>query len=176
LDLGSGISGLAAVGHRSCTFVAVGEVRDMPGIERYDAVVMGAGTAGKLMAWHLGSSGQRVAVIERRYLGGACPNIACMPSKNVIHSAKVASYRRRHAEFGLPRTEGPVDMARVRARKDEMVAKQWANHLLPYTALADLTMTHPTIAEGVADLFSSVPPHAEYDGASASERHGREHA
>jgi pyruvate/2-oxoglutarate dehydrogenase complex dihydrolipoamide dehydrogenase (E3) component len=101
----------------------------MPGLERYDAVVVGAGTAGKLMTWHLGSQGMRVAVIERRYLGGACPNIACMPSKNVIQSAKVASFRSRSSEFGQPRAEGPVDMARVRARKDEMVAALWAIHL-----------------------------------------------
>jgi pyruvate/2-oxoglutarate dehydrogenase complex dihydrolipoamide dehydrogenase (E3) component len=101
----------------------------MPGLERYDAVVVGAGTSGKLMTWHLGSSGMRVAVIERRYLGGACPNIACMPSKNVIQSAKVASFRQRAAEFGQPRAEGPVDMARVRARKDEMVAANWAIHV-----------------------------------------------
>lgn len=101
----------------------------MPGLERYDAVVVGAGTAGKLMTWHLGSSGMRIAVIERRYLGGACPNIACMPSKNFIQSAKVASFRSRSAEFGQPRADGPVDMARVRARKDEMVAALWAIHL-----------------------------------------------
>ena len=78
----------------------------MAGIERYDAVVVGAGAAGKLMTWHLGAMGKRVAVVERRYLGGSCPNIACMPSKNVIHSAKVASYLPRHAEFGLPRAPG----------------------------------------------------------------------
>ncbi len=100
----------------------------MAGIERYDAVVVGAGAAGKLMTWHLGALGKRVAVVERRYLGGSCPNVACMPSKNVIHTAKVASYLPRHAEFGLPRAPGPIDMARVRARKDEMVAWSRAVH------------------------------------------------
>ena len=59
--------------------------------EEYDVVVLGSGAPGKLLSWTLASQGKRVAVIERRYVGGACPNIACLPSKNVIHSAKVAS-------------------------------------------------------------------------------------
>jgi pyruvate/2-oxoglutarate dehydrogenase complex dihydrolipoamide dehydrogenase (E3) component len=100
----------------------------MAEIERYDAVVVGSGEAGKWMAWHLGGMGKRVAVVERRYLGGACPNVACLPSKNVIHSAKVASYGKRAAEFGLS-AEGRTDMARVRARKDQMVAGQKAVHV-----------------------------------------------
>jgi pyruvate/2-oxoglutarate dehydrogenase complex dihydrolipoamide dehydrogenase (E3) component len=99
----------------------------MAEVERYDAVVVGTGEAGKWMAWHLGAAGRRVAVIERRYLGGACPNVACLPSKNVIYSAKVASYQRRAAEFGIS-GGGPIDMARVRARKDRMVAAERAFH------------------------------------------------
>jgi pyruvate/2-oxoglutarate dehydrogenase complex dihydrolipoamide dehydrogenase (E3) component len=91
-------------------------------------VVVGTGEAGKWMAWHLGGSGKRVAVVEKKYLGGACPNVACLPSKNVIHSAKVASYGKRAAEFGLSR-EGPIDMTRVRARKDGMVERQKAFHV-----------------------------------------------
>jgi pyruvate/2-oxoglutarate dehydrogenase complex dihydrolipoamide dehydrogenase (E3) component len=60
--------------------------------EEYDAIVIGSGEAGKYMAWHLGSKGQRVATVEDKQLGGACPNVACLPSKNIIHSAKVVSY------------------------------------------------------------------------------------
>src|SRR5262249_40890662 len=70
----------------------------MSAVEEYDLVVLGSGAPGKLLAWTLASQGKHVAVIERRYIGGACPNIACLPSKNVIHSAKVASYFRRGAE------------------------------------------------------------------------------
>ncbi len=93
----------------------------MPEIEQYDAVVLGTGEAGKYMAWHLGASGKRVAAIERKYLGGACPNIACLPSKNVIHSAQVGSYFERGAEFGMLTDKWSVSMPRVRARKREMV-------------------------------------------------------
>ena len=93
----------------------------MPEIEPYDAIVLGTGEAGKYMAWHLGGSGKRVAAIERKYLGGACPNIACLPSKNVIHSAQVASSFERGPEFGMLTDKWSVSMPRVRARKREMV-------------------------------------------------------
>ena len=63
----------------------------MNGAEKYDVLVLGSGTAGKLMAWTMAQEGRRTAVVERKYIGGSCPNVACLPSKNVIHSAKVAS-------------------------------------------------------------------------------------
>jgi pyruvate/2-oxoglutarate dehydrogenase complex dihydrolipoamide dehydrogenase (E3) component len=53
--------------------------------------ILGGGTRGTIAAWTFAQRGQRVAVIERKYIGGSRPNIACLPSKNVIHSAKVAS-------------------------------------------------------------------------------------
>ena len=93
----------------------------MPEVEQYDALVLGTGEAGKYMAWHLGASGKRVAAIERQYLGGACPNVACLPSKNVIHSAKVASYFERGKEFGMLADKWTVSMPLVRARKRQMV-------------------------------------------------------
>jgi pyruvate/2-oxoglutarate dehydrogenase complex dihydrolipoamide dehydrogenase (E3) component len=89
--------------------------------EEYDVVVLGSGAGGKLLAWTLASRGQRVAVIERRYLGGSCPNIACLPSKNVIHSAKVASFFRRSEEFGISKDGWKIDMAAVNDRRRRMV-------------------------------------------------------
>ena len=68
--------------------------------EAFDLVMLGGGTGSTIAAWTFAGHGQRVAVIERQYLGGSCPNIACLPSKNIIHSAKVASYFRRSHEFG----------------------------------------------------------------------------
>jgi pyruvate/2-oxoglutarate dehydrogenase complex dihydrolipoamide dehydrogenase (E3) component len=93
----------------------------MPPTEAYDTLVLGSGEAGKYIAWHLASAGQRVAVIERRYIGGSCPNIACLPSKNVIHSARVASYFRRSEEFGISKDGWRIDMVGVRERKRKMV-------------------------------------------------------
>jgi len=63
--------------------------------KQYDIVVLGSGEGGKYIAWTMAKKGNRVAVIERKYIGGSCPNIACLPSKNVIHSAKVVDYVRR---------------------------------------------------------------------------------
>jgi len=60
--------------------------------EEYDLLVLGSGAAGMLISWTLAKKGMKTAVIERKYIGGSCPNIACLPSKNIIHSAKVASY------------------------------------------------------------------------------------
>jgi pyruvate/2-oxoglutarate dehydrogenase complex dihydrolipoamide dehydrogenase (E3) component len=93
----------------------------MPDMERYDALVLGTGEAGKYMAWHLGASGKRVVAIERKLIGGACPNVACLPSKNVVHGAKVASYFQRGEEFGMLTDRWTVSMPGVRARKRQMV-------------------------------------------------------
>ena len=99
----------------------------MPDVEQFDAVVLGSGEAGKSMAWHLGLNGKRVAVIERKYIGGACPNIACLPSKNLVHGAKVASYFQRGEEFGMLADKWTVSMPGVRARKRQMVEDLRAN-------------------------------------------------
>jgi pyruvate/2-oxoglutarate dehydrogenase complex dihydrolipoamide dehydrogenase (E3) component len=90
--------------------------------EEYDLVILGGGTGSTIAAWTLASQGQRVAVIERKYIGGSCPNIACLPSKNIIHSAKVASYFRRSEDFGIAKDGFRVDMSAVRGRKRRMVS------------------------------------------------------
>jgi len=90
--------------------------------EDYDLVILGGGTGSTIAAWTFAGQGQRVAVIERKYIGGSCPNIACLPSKNIIHSAKVASYFRRTEEFGITPKPFTVDMAAVVNRKRSMVS------------------------------------------------------
>ena len=104
----------------------------MPNPEDYDLVVLGSGAPGKLVAWTLASRGQRVAVVERRYVGGSCPNIACLPSKNVIHGARVAHYVRTSGEFGISHDGWKVDMAAVRDRKRRMVDGLVEMHLAKY--------------------------------------------
>jgi pyruvate/2-oxoglutarate dehydrogenase complex dihydrolipoamide dehydrogenase (E3) component len=109
--------------------------------EEYDVVVLGSGAAGKLLSWTMASQGKRCAVIERRYIGGSCPNIACLPSKNIVHGAKVASYFRRGAEFGIAAGDWKVDMAAVRDRKRRMVDELVAMHIGKYKASgAELVM------------------------------------
>jgi pyruvate/2-oxoglutarate dehydrogenase complex dihydrolipoamide dehydrogenase (E3) component len=68
--------------------------------EEYDLVILGSGAGSKLAAWTLAEQGQRVAVIERKYIGGSCPNIACLPSKNI--SPICASWTRVRRRSGPP--------------------------------------------------------------------------
>src|SRR5262245_23517648 len=102
--------------------------------ERFDILVLGSGGGGKHLAWHMALAGHRTAVVERRLIGGSCPNINCLPSKNEIWSAKVADLVRHAAAFGTMTSPGSVDMARVRQRKRDMVEKQIAEHLELYRA------------------------------------------
>ena len=93
----------------------------MSDVERYEILILGSGEAGKYLAWTMAKAGHRAAMVERNLLGGACPNVACLPSKNLIYSAKVASLARRGAEFGLEIDSFSVNMASVQRRKRIMV-------------------------------------------------------
>src|SRR5437868_15485223 len=90
-------------------------------LEQFDLVVLGGGTGWTIAAWTFAGEGKRVAVIERKYIGGSWPNIACLPSKNIIHSAKVASYFRRSKEFGIAHDGFTIEMSGVRDRNRKMV-------------------------------------------------------
>jgi pyruvate/2-oxoglutarate dehydrogenase complex dihydrolipoamide dehydrogenase (E3) component len=104
----------------------------MPETEKYAALVIGSGEAGKYLAWTLAAEGHRTAVVERELIGGSCPNIACLPSKNIIYSAKVRSLAGRAAEFGVE--TGPVRtrMRGVQDRKRAMVDRLRLMHLDRY--------------------------------------------
>jgi pyruvate/2-oxoglutarate dehydrogenase complex dihydrolipoamide dehydrogenase (E3) component len=91
------------------------------GAEKFDLVILGGGTGSTVAAWTFANEGQRVAVVDRKYVGGSCPNIACLPSKNIIHSAKVASYVRRSREYGIACDRFTLNMALIRERKRSMV-------------------------------------------------------
>ena len=84
-------------------------------------LIIGSGEAGKYLAWTLAKQGQQTIVVERALIGGSCPNIACLPSKNVLYSAKVASLLSRAASFGMETGPVKVNMAGVIRRKQEMV-------------------------------------------------------
>ncbi len=106
----------------------------MPQPERYEILILGSGEAGKLLAWELARAGRRTAVVERRWIGGSCPNIACLPTKNEIWSAKVAHQVRHGAQFGAMTGPVVIDMPTVRRRKRAMVDAQIAAHLQNYQA------------------------------------------
>src|SRR5438445_7340394 len=113
----------------------------MPPAEQFEVLVLGSGTGGKLIAWHMAQSGRRTAVVERRWVGGSCPNIACMPSKNEISSARIAHLARLGRHYGTVTGSVTVYMATVRRRKREMVDRQIAQHMQLYrTSGAELIM------------------------------------
>jgi pyruvate/2-oxoglutarate dehydrogenase complex dihydrolipoamide dehydrogenase (E3) component len=92
--------------------------------EHFDAIVIGTGQAGPSLAVRLAGAGRRTAILERKLFGGTCVNVGCIPTKTLIASARAAHVARRHADFGV-QIDGAVrvDMARVKARKDEVVAR-----------------------------------------------------
>jgi pyruvate/2-oxoglutarate dehydrogenase complex dihydrolipoamide dehydrogenase (E3) component len=106
----------------------------MPDKDQFEILIIGSGEAGKYLAWTMAKAGRRTAVVERGLIGGSCPNIACLPSKNIIHSAKVADLTRRAAEFGVATGPVRIDMAGVRARKRQMVDGLIKLHLDRYRA------------------------------------------
>ncbi|MFM9845240.1 MAG: FAD-containing oxidoreductase [Dongiaceae bacterium] len=89
---------------------------------RYDAIVIGTGQSGPPLAARLADEGMKVAIIERKRFGGTCVNVGCVPTKTLVASARAAYIASRAADFGV-RIGGPVgvDMAKVKARKDEIV-------------------------------------------------------
>jgi pyruvate/2-oxoglutarate dehydrogenase complex dihydrolipoamide dehydrogenase (E3) component len=109
--------------------------------EQVEILILGSGQGGKLLAWHMAGLGHRTAVVERRWIGGSCPNIACLPSKNEMWSARVAHLAHHAGQFGT--VAGPVetDMAAVRQRKSDMVHREIELHLQNYRATgAELIM------------------------------------
>ena len=89
--------------------------------ERLDAIIVGAGQAGPSLAGRLTSAGQRVAIVERKLIGGTCVNNGCIPTKTLVASAHAAQLARRGAEYGVGTGSISVDMAKVKARKDEIM-------------------------------------------------------
>jgi pyruvate/2-oxoglutarate dehydrogenase complex dihydrolipoamide dehydrogenase (E3) component len=100
--------------------------------KNFDTVILGSGQGGKLLAWHLARSGKSVAVVERRWVGGSCPAVACMPSKNELWSARVAHLVRNAARFGTLVDGVRTEMGRVRSRKQDMIDREIALHLNAY--------------------------------------------
>jgi pyruvate/2-oxoglutarate dehydrogenase complex dihydrolipoamide dehydrogenase (E3) component len=102
--------------------------------EHFETLVLGSGEGGKYLAWHMAKSGRRTAVVERKLIGGSCPNTNCLPSKNEIWSAKVADLVGHADRFGMLTGSATLDMKKVLARKREMVNGLIAMHLDLYKA------------------------------------------
>jgi pyruvate/2-oxoglutarate dehydrogenase complex dihydrolipoamide dehydrogenase (E3) component len=109
--------------------------------EHFQNLIIGSGVAGKILGWTLASKGEKTIVVERAMVGGACPNVACLPSKNVIHSAKAVSLVHPTKGLGVVTGSVRVDMAAVARRKWRMVNELVEFHLGKFRASgAELVM------------------------------------
>jgi pyruvate/2-oxoglutarate dehydrogenase complex dihydrolipoamide dehydrogenase (E3) component len=99
--------------------------------EHFEIAVVGGGKGGKTLAAKMASAGQRVVMIEKGMIGGSCINVACIPTKTMVKSAKVAELAQRAAGFGIHLTFDKVDLNGVRKQKRgvvaEMVSRNQAN-------------------------------------------------
>ena len=102
--------------------------------EPFEMLVLGSGEGGKFLAWHMAQSGHRTALVERKLIGGSCPNTNCLPSKNEIWSAKVADLVHHAGRFGMVTGSTATNMKKVLARKRDMVDGLIAMHLDNYKA------------------------------------------
>ena len=106
----------------------------MPEADSDSILVLGSGESGKYLAWTMAAAGHRTAVIEKKLIGGSCPDMACLPSKNIIHSAKVKSLAARAPACGLETGLIGTDMRAVQHRKRTMVEDLIKVHLERYEA------------------------------------------
>ena len=116
---------------------------------RFDAIVIGAGQAGPPMAGRLAAAGQKVALIERKLIGGTCVNTGCTPTKTLVASAYAAHLARRAADFGVNAGPVGVDFAAVMARKNTVVGNS-RSHLTGWLR----GMANCTLIEGHARFLS----------------------
>ena len=117
-------------------------------VEQFQNLVIGSGVAGKIIAWTLAKRGQRTVVVERAMIGGSCPNVACLPSKNVIYSAKAVSLVHPTTGLGVVTGTLHVDMAGVVRRKRQMVDDLVKLHLDNFKASgAELVMGEARFTE-----------------------------
>jgi len=117
-------------------------------VETCQNLVIGSGVGGKLAAWTLAGRGEKTIVVEREMVGGSCPNIACLPSKNVIYSAKAISMVAPKTGLGVTAGDLRVDMPGVARRKKRMVEDLVATHLQNYKASgAELIMGEARFTE-----------------------------
>jgi pyruvate/2-oxoglutarate dehydrogenase complex dihydrolipoamide dehydrogenase (E3) component len=108
-------------------------------VEQFDDVVLGGGKGGKSLAMALADAGHNVALIEKGQIGGTCINVACIPTKTMVASAKLVELATRAADYGVTLNPPPADLAPVIARKRRVVSAMVDTHWTLFTTTASLT-------------------------------------
>jgi len=88
----------------------------------YDLIVLGAGPGGYEAAAHAGEMGKKVALIERKYIGGVCLNEGCISTKTLLYSAKVLQAYREAEDYGIKIKKPEIDFKQIQKRKSEVVS------------------------------------------------------
>jgi len=122
----------------------VGQTRAM--VEQFDDVILGGGKGGKSLAMALANAGHSVALIERGQIGGTCINVACIPTKTMVASAKLVELASRASDYGVTLTPPPAELAGVIARKRRVVAAMVDTHRTLFSTTPNLSFL---LGEGV---------------------------
>ena len=94
--------------------------KDTPN-DNYDAIILGSGQAGNPLAKDLASNGWKVAIIERKYVGGSCINYGCTPSKTMAASAQIAYFVKESSQYGIHSSLFKINMKEIYRRKKQTV-------------------------------------------------------
>src|SRR5471030_1435684 len=90
-------------------------------MQKYDAIIIGAGQAGVPLAKKLAQAGKKTVLIEKRWIGGTCVNDGCTPTKTWVASAKAAYMAGNSGPLGVKVKGYSVNMPKIKKRKDEIV-------------------------------------------------------
>ena len=113
----------------------------------FDLIIIGGGPAGYLAAERAGHGGLKTLLIEKRFIGGVCLNEGCVPSKALLHSAKIFDYAKHGESYGVTTTGASIDQKAVIARKNKVVRNLVAG------IKGQLKASHVTVKEGFAEIL-----------------------
>ena len=88
---------------------------------KFDIIIIGGGPAGYVAALWAAQRGAKTALVEKKYLGGTCLNVGCIPSKALIHCVELLDMAKDSKRFGITFGEPEVDFDKVRGYKDRVV-------------------------------------------------------
>jgi len=113
----------------------------------FDLIIIGGGPAGYLAAERAGHGGFKTLLIEKRFIGGVCLNEGCIPSKTLLHSAKLLDYANHGGDYGVSTTGAAIDQKAVIARKNKIVRNLVAG------IKSQLKASHVTVKEGLGQIL-----------------------